>query len=111
MIFIELPPVAGRGDCTHAALRALLAVDRPRSGGSSAWAGSVPHRPTHPNSRQRVAAPFAPGLQSGCPGLPRGWHRPAVATTERYLHSLPAADETALDALSRIRGTGQPRPG
>jgi integrase len=29
----------------------------------------------------------------------------SIATTERYLHSLPTADETALDALSRIRGT------
>jgi integrase len=27
----------------------------------------------------------------------------SIATTERYLHSLPDADETALDALSRIR--------
>jgi integrase len=27
----------------------------------------------------------------------------SIATTERYLHSLPTADETALDALSRIR--------
>ena len=26
------------------------------------------------------------------------------ATTERYLHTLPDADETALDALSAIRG-------
>jgi integrase len=29
----------------------------------------------------------------------------SIATTEKYLHSLPTADETALDALSRIRGT------
>ena len=28
----------------------------------------------------------------------------SIVTTERYLHSLPTADETALDALSRIRG-------
>lgn len=27
----------------------------------------------------------------------------SIATTERYLHSLPTADETALDALTRIR--------
>jgi integrase len=29
----------------------------------------------------------------------------SIATTEKYLHSLPTADETALDALSRIRGS------
>ena len=29
----------------------------------------------------------------------------SIATTARYLHTLPTADETALDALSRIRGT------
>jgi integrase len=28
----------------------------------------------------------------------------SIATTERYLHTLPTADETALDALARIRG-------
>jgi site-specific recombinase XerD len=28
----------------------------------------------------------------------------SIVTTERYLHGLPTADETALDALSRIRG-------
>ena len=27
----------------------------------------------------------------------------SISTTEKYLHSLPTADETALDALSRIR--------
>lgn len=27
----------------------------------------------------------------------------SIATTERYLHTLPEADETALDALSNIR--------
>jgi hypothetical protein len=27
----------------------------------------------------------------------------SIATTEWYLHSLPTADETALDALTRIR--------
>ena len=30
----------------------------------------------------------------------------SIATTEKYLHSLPTADETALDALSRVRSTG-----
>jgi integrase len=30
----------------------------------------------------------------------------SIVTTERYLHTLPDADETALDALSRIRGRG-----
>jgi integrase len=29
----------------------------------------------------------------------------SIVTTERYLHTLPDADETALDALSRVRGT------
>jgi integrase len=33
----------------------------------------------------------------------------SIATTERYLHSLPTADETALDALSRIRRTSTSR--
>jgi integrase len=28
----------------------------------------------------------------------------SIATTEKYLHTLPEADQTALDALSRIRG-------
>ena len=27
----------------------------------------------------------------------------SIVTTEKYLHSLPTADETALDALARIR--------
>ena len=27
----------------------------------------------------------------------------SISTTEKYLHSLPTADETALDALTRIR--------
>jgi site-specific recombinase XerD len=27
----------------------------------------------------------------------------SISTTEKYLHSLPTVDETALDALSRIR--------
>ncbi len=31
----------------------------------------------------------------------------SIATTEKYLHSLPTADETALDALSRIRSPGE----
>jgi integrase len=30
----------------------------------------------------------------------------SIATTEKYLHSLPTADETALDALTRIRNPG-----
>jgi hypothetical protein len=29
-----------------------------------------------------------------------------MATTEGYLHTLPSADETALTALGRIRGSG-----
>jgi integrase len=33
----------------------------------------------------------------------------SIVTTERYLHTLPDADETALDALSRVRGTDLPR--
>ena len=33
----------------------------------------------------------------------------SIATTEKYLHSLPTADETALDALTRIRNTGLAR--
>jgi integrase len=28
----------------------------------------------------------------------------SIATTQRYLHTLPTADETALDALARVRG-------
>ena len=28
----------------------------------------------------------------------------SLRTTERYLHTLPDADETALEALSKIRG-------
>jgi integrase len=34
----------------------------------------------------------------------------SIATTEKYLHSLPTADETALDALTKIRSTGMARP-
>jgi integrase len=30
----------------------------------------------------------------------------SIATTERYLHTLPTADDTALDALAKIRGSG-----
>jgi integrase len=30
----------------------------------------------------------------------------SIATTERYLHTLPDADDTALDALARVRGHG-----
>jgi site-specific recombinase XerD len=32
----------------------------------------------------------------------------SLRTTERYLHTLPEADETALDALSRMRNRAQP---
>ncbi|WP_245681845.1 tyrosine-type recombinase/integrase [Actinomadura kijaniata] len=28
---------------------------------------------------------------------------PSIATTERYLHTLPNTDETALDALAKTR--------
>jgi integrase len=34
----------------------------------------------------------------------------SISTTEKYLHSLPTADETALDALARMRGPGLARP-
>jgi integrase len=34
----------------------------------------------------------------------------SIVTTERYLHTLPTADETALDALSRVRGADLARP-
>lgn len=34
----------------------------------------------------------------------------SIATTERYLHTLPDADETALDALDRVRARSR-RPG
>jgi integrase len=34
----------------------------------------------------------------------------SIVTTERYLHSLPTADQTALDALSRIRGPQLAKP-
>ena len=34
----------------------------------------------------------------------------SIATTEKYLHSLPTADETALDALTRIRNAETARP-
>jgi integrase len=33
----------------------------------------------------------------------------SIATTEKYLHSLPTADETALDALTRTRNAGLAR--
>jgi integrase len=33
----------------------------------------------------------------------------SIATTEKYLHSLPTADETALDALTKIRNAGLAR--
>ncbi|MGH3305384.1 MAG: hypothetical protein ACRDOK_27720, partial [Streptosporangiaceae bacterium] len=34
----------------------------------------------------------------------------SIATTEKYLHTLPEADETALAALSRIRGRATEDP-
>jgi integrase len=34
----------------------------------------------------------------------------SIATTEKYLHSLPTADETALDALAKMRGPELARP-
>jgi hypothetical protein len=34
----------------------------------------------------------------------------SIATTEKYLHALPEADETALAALSRIRGRATEEP-
>ena len=33
----------------------------------------------------------------------------SIATTEKYLHSLPTADETALDALTKIRNPNTAR--
>ena len=35
----------------------------------------------------------------------------SLRTTERYLHTLPEADETALKALSKIRNRASLRPG
>ena len=35
----------------------------------------------------------------------------SLRTTERYLHTLPDADETALEALSKIRNRALLRPG
>jgi site-specific recombinase XerD len=35
-------------------------------------------------------------------------HR-SIATTEKYLHTLPDADETALDALKRVRSRSRLR--
>jgi site-specific recombinase XerD len=32
-----------------------------------------------------------------------------IATTEKYLHTLPEADETALAALARVRTRSKPR--
>ena len=34
----------------------------------------------------------------------------SIATTERYLHALPDADDTALKALEAVRGAGTPKP-
>lgn len=37
------------------------------------------------------------------------WDAPLITTTEKYLHSLPDADDTALDALDNIRrAPGEP---
>ena len=33
----------------------------------------------------------------------------SIATTEKYLHTLPTADETALEALTKIRSQGLAR--
>nr|WP_232326709.1 tyrosine-type recombinase/integrase [Microbispora sp. ATCC PTA-5024] len=33
----------------------------------------------------------------------------SISTTEKYLHTLPDADETALDAFTRIRARGSDR--
>ena len=32
-----------------------------------------------------------------------------ISTTQRYLHALPDADDTALDALSKVRNRGKGR--
>jgi integrase len=34
----------------------------------------------------------------------------SITTTEKYLHTMPEADDTALDALSKIRRRGRERP-
>jgi site-specific recombinase XerD len=31
----------------------------------------------------------------------------SIATTQKYLHTLPNADDTALDALTKIRSRGR----
>jgi site-specific recombinase XerD len=33
-----------------------------------------------------------------------------ISTTQRYLHALPDADDTALDAFSKIRNRSSVRP-
>lgn len=33
----------------------------------------------------------------------------SIATTEKYLHTLPDADDSALEALGRVRGRNRPR--
>jgi integrase len=33
-----------------------------------------------------------------------------ISTTQRYLHALPDADDTALDAFSKIRNRNRGRP-
>jgi hypothetical protein len=34
----------------------------------------------------------------------------SIMTTQRYLHTLPDADETAIEAFSRIRNRSSPNP-
>lgn len=34
----------------------------------------------------------------------------SIVTTQKYLHSLPNADDTAIEALARVRGRRGPRP-
>jgi hypothetical protein len=34
----------------------------------------------------------------------------SIMTTQKYLHTLPDADDTALDAFTKIRGRSQGRP-
>jgi site-specific recombinase XerD len=33
-----------------------------------------------------------------------------ISTTQRYRHALPGADDSALDALSKVRNRGRDRP-
>jgi integrase len=34
----------------------------------------------------------------------------SIVTTQKYLHSLPNADDSAIEALARVRGRRGPRP-